>query len=161
MNRPSPDERIHKAMTEKKINSRDEESSRHSIRLRDGDAGRVSRCPMCSGTTASRQFSLLIAVKGSEPILLGNRCRYCRTCNLIIADEAKLVALLASVLEEMDPAALGNEYFVLPAANLSSLPEDILQPPTCTETFERLAKLQPHSGVEHRPAGWYSGPMEK
>ncbi|MCI0487735.1 MAG: hypothetical protein L0229_14175 [Blastocatellia bacterium] len=148
-------------MTKKESNNPEERSPQYGFMLRGDDEGRASRCPTCNGATLVRQFTLLIAVKDSEPILLGYRCRYCRACNLIVADESKFVALLASMLEQIDPGALDKEYFVLPAANLSSLPGDILQQPTRTETFERLARLEPCDGIERRPAGWYSGPTKK
>ena len=48
---------------------------------------RVGRCPYCEHKTGQRKIPLLIHVKPMHLIALNYTCRYCRTCDLLIADK--------------------------------------------------------------------------
>jgi hypothetical protein len=46
-------------------------------------------------------------------MILEKTCRYCDTCDLLIAHRDQLEEQLASKLTPIDPEAIGNDYLVI------------------------------------------------
>ncbi|HEX3642711.1 MAG TPA: tetratricopeptide repeat protein, partial [Ktedonobacteraceae bacterium] len=73
---------------------------------------RFTTCPQCEGKTRVRKLPLVIHVNPNIPMILEKICRYCETCDLLIAHRDQLEEQLTSHLLMIDPEAIGNDYLV-------------------------------------------------
>lgn len=74
---------------------------------------RFSSCPMCQGRTHLRKLPLVIHVKPAYTIALNKTCRYCSTCDLLIAHQDEVEAQLVAIFAARQPEMIGNEYLVI------------------------------------------------
>ena len=74
---------------------------------------RFAICPNCEGRTLLRKVPLVIHVDPMQLMALNKICRYCPACDLLIAHQDELEALLASFFGEHQPEIVGNDYLVL------------------------------------------------
>lgn len=74
---------------------------------------RFTRCPKCNGKTGQRKLPLLIWIDPHQPLSLNYTCRYCSTCDLLIAHQDEIEANLVNAFNRIDPGAIGNEYLVV------------------------------------------------
>ena len=74
---------------------------------------RWTRCPRCENKTKLRKVPLLILVEPHHFIALNKTCRYCPTCDLLIAHRDELEGELTVIFESRAPEAIGNPYEVL------------------------------------------------
>ena len=74
---------------------------------------RFTTCPQCGGKTRQRKLPLVIHVDPMQLMALNKTCRYCPACDLLIAHQDELEALLASFFGEHQPEIVGNDYLVL------------------------------------------------
>jgi hypothetical protein len=74
---------------------------------------RISRCPFCERKTGQRKLPLLIHVEPAHLIALNYTCRYCHTCDLLIADKQAIEHLLTGMFSQHDPEVVGNEYLII------------------------------------------------
>ena len=86
---------------------------RYSFLLNPHLGVRLSRCPECDRLTHYRKFVLCIHIDGFGLMGLGKTCRYCTPCELVIAHKDELETELWHGLENIAPAAVGNDYLVL------------------------------------------------
>ena len=54
---------------------------------------RFTRCPQCTHLTRQHKLPLFIHVDPMHPVLLNKTCRYCPTCDLLIALLAQSLGL--------------------------------------------------------------------
>lgn len=117
---------------------------------------RVSKCPFCEKKTGQRKIPLLIHVDPMYLIALNYTCRYCKTCNLLVAHKHIMEHLLAEMFRETDSCAVGNEYLIIGTVEKTAWREGLYQP-------KALAEMQPHvrDFVEYYKemrvsrSGWY------
>jgi hypothetical protein len=62
---------------------------------------RFTTCPQCGGKTRVRKLPLVIHVDPVQPVALNKTCRYCPSCDLLIAHRDELEAM------SIDPDAAG------------------------------------------------------
>ena len=74
---------------------------------------RFTTCPQCQGKTQARKIPLVIHVSPNLPMILEKICRYCETCDLLIAHRDQLEEQLTSRLLMIDPEVIGNDYLVV------------------------------------------------
>src|SRR5919108_5758283 len=74
---------------------------------------RVSRCPYCEHKTGQRKIPLLIHVMPAHFIALNYTCRYCHTCDLLVANKQTIEHLLAVMFSQYEPEAIGNDYLII------------------------------------------------
>lgn len=98
---------------------------------------RVSKCPFCEKKTGQRKIPLLIHVDPMYLIALNYTCRYCKTCNLLVAHKHIMEHLLAEMFRETDSCAVGNEYLIIGTVEKTAWREGLYQP-------KALAEMQPH-----------------
>jgi len=91
----------------------DKPPRRHDFFLNPYTDVRFSRCPKCEEKTRLRKFPLVIHVEPLNPVIMNKSCRYCPDCDLIIAHQDKIEALLCALFSELEPALIGNDYLVL------------------------------------------------
>lgn len=122
---------------------------------------RVSRCPFYEHKTGQRKIPLLIHVKPTHLIVLNYTCRYCPTCDLLIAHKHVIEHLLAEMFHQYDPGAIGNEYLIIGTVEKTAWREGLQKP-------KAVADMLPHTSdfAEYyeelrvtRP-GWYRADQE-
>jgi hypothetical protein len=74
---------------------------------------RFTVCPRCSGKTRQRKFPLVVHVDPQNLVMLNKVCRYCPACDLLIAHQDQIEAMLAALFTRQNPDAIGNDYLVL------------------------------------------------
>ncbi len=70
---------------------------------------RFTRCPQCGAKMGQRKLPLVIHVDPMYPVSLNYTCKYCPTCDLLIAHQDEIEQLLAAMFEKHAPEAIGNE----------------------------------------------------
>jgi len=74
---------------------------------------RFTTCPQCKGKTRSHNFSLVINVDPKCITKLDQICRFCDTCDLLIAHQDQLEEHLALHLLKGNPELIGHVYHVV------------------------------------------------
>ena len=74
---------------------------------------RCTVCPKCHAKTRQRKLPLVIHVDPLNPVALNKTCRYCPACDLLIAHQDEVEALLAAFFSQHEPKVIGNEYLVI------------------------------------------------
>ncbi|MBI4321453.1 MAG: hypothetical protein HY675_23415 [Chloroflexi bacterium] len=70
-------------------------------------------CPWCHAKTRQRKLPLVIHVDPLTPVALNKTCRCCPACDLLIAHQDELEALLTALFAKHNPEVIGNEYLVI------------------------------------------------
>lgn len=86
---------------------------RHRFILNPYPDERFDVCPECDGPTEQRKFPLLIHVDPTNPVCINKTCRYCPTCDLLIAHQDEVEQQLAVLFQQRDPDLIGNDYLVI------------------------------------------------
>jgi hypothetical protein len=116
---------------------------------------RFTRCPICEQKMHQRKEPLFIHIDPFNPVVLGYTCRYCPHCDLLIAHQDRIEALLARILGERDPSLIGNEYLVLGTVERAAWRQGMKQPGSIHDMLEHLHDFREVRTIERRPAGWY------
>lgn len=121
---------------------------------------RISRCPICEQKTGQRKLPLFILVKPANLIALNFTCRYCKTCDLLIAHKHELEHLLTNLFRPSEPETIGNNYIIVGTVEKNAWRRGLQHPVDVTdilpfasdfaEYYEELRVTQP---------GWY--PIEQ
>src|SRR4051794_15236027 len=74
---------------------------------------RFSTCPGCGGKTRQRKLPLLIHIEPNQLLALNKTCRYCPTCDLLIAHQDEIEGVVAPFLGERAAELTEDDYFVL------------------------------------------------
>jgi hypothetical protein len=69
-------------------------------------------CPGCNGKTKQRKVPLAIHVDDWGAVILNKTCRFCPYCDLLIAHQDELEAVLAAQFQERAPGVVGSDYVV-------------------------------------------------
>ncbi len=73
-----------------------------------------TRCPRCDrAPTKVRKVFLVIHVEPQLLLVLNKSCRLCLHCDLLIAKQQELEALMAYAVEQIKPELVGNDYLVV------------------------------------------------
>ena len=116
---------------------------------------RFTRCPGCEQKSRQRKVPLFIHVDPFNPVVLGYTCRYCPDCDLLIAHQDQIEALLANLLAEHDPSVIGNDYLVVGTVERKVWRESLKQPKSIGHLLEHLHDFKEVRTVEYQPAAWY------
>jgi hypothetical protein len=116
---------------------------------------RFTRCPICEQKMRQRKVPLFIHVDPFHPIVLGYTCRYCPDCDLLIAHQDQIEALLANLFAERAPEVTGNDYLVIGTVERNVWREEMKQPKGIDDMLAHLHDFKDVLTVEYQPAGWY------
>lgn len=115
---------------------------------------RASKCPNCSRVTHMRKFALFLTVKGFGPMALRKTCRYCSSCELIVAHKDEMDAELAICLSHLDKKVVGHDYFVSGTLDLKVWKASIDGPLTgIADTLQHVADFKQSMSLM-RTGGW-------
>ena len=85
----------------------------HDFFLNPHTDARFTRCPKCDGTTKLRKKPLLIFIAIKQPVSINKTCRYCPSCDLLIAHKDELDPLIGTMCLQRFPELLGQDYLVI------------------------------------------------
>lgn len=113
---------------------------------------RFTSCPQCRRKTRQRKLPLMIHVDPLTPVALNKTCRYCPSCDLLIAHQDEVEGVLAALFTTHKPEIVGNEYLVLGTMERSAWRRGIATPLTIQEMRAVLHDFR--DVVRFEPAGW-------
>ncbi len=99
---------------------------------------RFTTCPQCRQRTRQRKLPLVIHVDPRNPVSINKTCRYCPTCDLLIAHQHEVEQQLALLFERHDPSLLGNDYLVIGTQDRSDWRRGMTTPLTIQEMLDAL-----------------------
>jgi len=110
---------------------------------------RFSRCPRCRRLTYNRKFALLIHLERIGLRVLGKTCRYCASCELIIAHKTELETELARIIPSPTSEVTDESYLVIGTVALKTWQRALQTPLPINQIldqaadFKRYSKLSP------------------
>ncbi len=69
---------------------------------------RFSYCPKCASKTKLRKVPLVIQVESRQPLALNKSCRYCPSCDLLIAHRDEVEEQLSSLIGQRQSLESSN-----------------------------------------------------
>ena len=114
-----------------------------------------TKCPKCQSKTRIRRFPLVIHIDPQQLFVLNKQCRYCTTCDLIIARKAELESLTAAAFEKLNPQIIGNDYLVMGVTERSDWQKGKKGKISEGETIERMIVFKDAWNFEPVRVGWY------
>lgn len=123
---------------------------KHYFFLNPHDSYALTKCPKCQDKTKLRKFPLVINVEPSQILVLNKKCRYCTTCDLIMAKKSEIESLMAYSFERIDPSVVGNKYVVF-----GTLDKYIETASFSKEFMEQINIFKDVIDFEILPGGWY------
>ncbi len=99
---------------------------------------RFTSCPKCSKRTKQRKVPLVIHVDPINPVSINKTCRYCPTCDLLIAHQDEVEQQLALLFTRHNPALIGNDYLVIGTQDRVDWRRGMKTPLTIQEMLDSL-----------------------
>ncbi len=112
---------------------------------------RFTHCQQCGAKMGQRKLPLVIHVDPMYPVSLNYTCKYCPTCDLLIAHQDEIEQLLAAMFEKHAPEAMGNEYLVLGTFDHEYWKQGTKTPHAAQDLFDNLHDFK--QVVTFQPAG--------
>jgi len=131
------------------------ERRRHYFFLNSYEDAAFTKCPKCRTNTKIRKFPLVIHIEPQQLLLLNKKCRYCVSCDLIIAKKSELESLMVASFEESKPEIIGNDYLVMGVAERRDWLESKKGKMPQGETIEHILVFKDVWNFELVRAGWY------
>jgi hypothetical protein len=117
---------------------------------------RVSRCPLCDRKTGQRKLPILIHVNPHHLIALNYTCRFCRDCDLLIANKHEIEYYLTALFIEQAPDVIGNDYLAVGTVEKSAWREGQKQNQTINELLPHASDFATHyQELQLTRAGYY------
>lgn len=104
---------------------------------------RFAICPNCDQRTLLRKVPLVVHVDPLNPIAINKSCRFCQTCDLLIAHQDELEAELAALFARQLPELAGNKYLPIGTLDRDVWKRSMAEPLSVQEMIEQL-----HSFIE-------------
>jgi len=114
-----------------------------------------TKCPKCNTKTKIRKFPLVIHIEPQQLFLLNKQCRYCTRCDLIIAKQEEIEALMAARLSLEIPEIIGNEYLAIGTLDKKDWREGNRGGITSSELIDRMYVFEDVWDFNINPARWY------
>jgi hypothetical protein len=116
---------------------------------------RLSKCPRCQRLTHLRKFALFIHVEGWGPLVLGNTCRYCTPCELIMAHRDELEAELERSPAHLPPGEDAERYVVVGTVDRKVWKKGLAGSGTpMEEMLAHTADFKEYFDLHVEPGGW-------
>ena len=127
---------------------------RHNFFLNPYRDVRFSSCPMCGDKTRLRKFPLVIHIEPLNPVVLNKSCRYCPSCDLIIAHQDEIETQLAILFDKHDPSLKGHDYWVMGTFDRAVWRQSLKTPMPVSQLLDHLHIFK--QGLKFEPAhyGW-------
>ena len=99
---------------------------------------RFAICPNCDGRTLLRKVPLVIHVDPINPVAINKSCRYCPTCDLLIAHQDQVEQELAALFSRRAPELVGNTYLVIGTLDRDVWKRGMAEPLALQQMVEQL-----------------------
>lgn len=99
---------------------------------------RFTSCPQCGKRTKQRKLPLVIHVDPLNPVSINKTCRYCPTCDLLIAHKDEIEQQLTLLFTQRDPSLIGNDYLVVGTQDRTDWRRGMKTPLTIQEMLDSL-----------------------
>jgi hypothetical protein len=99
---------------------------------------RFTTCPQCGAKTRVRKLPLVIHIDPMQLVALNKTCRYCPSCDLLIAHRDELEAWLAAFFGQQQPEVVGNDYLVVGTEDRAAWRRGTRTPLTIQELLDGL-----------------------
>ncbi|MHC4443865.1 MAG: hypothetical protein ACYTF1_09495 [Planctomycetota bacterium] len=134
--------------------------TRHRFFLSPYEDMAFTKCPKCDCKTKQRKLPLVIHIEPEQVLALNKTCRYCPNCDLVIAREKELEAMMAATFEDQRPEIIGNEYLVVGTLDRTDWREGSKSQLPPDQVLDRVYIFEDEWYFEIEPSGWYL-PHEK
>ena len=110
---------------------------------------RFTRCPQCGARTRVRKLPLVIHIDPRQLVALNKTCRYCSSCDLLIAHQDELEAWLAAFLGQHQAELVGKDYLVVGTEDRADwqrgvrAPRAIPEALACLHDFAEVVRFVP------------------
>jgi hypothetical protein len=131
--------------------SKNKQKKRHKFFLNPYSDCAFTKCPKCDSKTKVRKYPLVIGVEPKQLFLLNKKCKYCPSCDLIIAKKQEIESFLALALPQLS----NNDYLVLGTLERQDWVQGNKGSFSPSEMMERMYVFKTVWDFEVRPAGWY------
>jgi hypothetical protein len=115
---------------------------------------RFTSCPKCNGRARQRKVPLVIHLDPKDLVALNKTCRYCPSCDLLIAHKDEIEAELAALFARYRPELVGHDYLVIGTLERAAWRRGRKTPLTTQEMLENLHDLKHVLQVEPVHYGW-------
>jgi hypothetical protein len=130
---------------------------KHSFVINPYPDMRITSCPMCERKTGQRKVPLLIHINPMHLIALNYTCRYCKSCDLLIAHKHEIEHLLTDLFSQTEPETVGNEYLIIGTVENNSWLENLQQTKPLRETLAHVSDFAVfHQELRVTSPGWYA-----
>lgn len=99
---------------------------------------RFAICPNCDQRTLLRKVPLVVHVDPINPVAINKSCRYCPTCDLLIAHQDEVERELAALFSRRTPKLVGNGYLVIGTLDRDVWKRGVAEPLAIQEMVEQL-----------------------
>ena len=99
---------------------------------------RFTSCPKCRKRTRQRKLPLVIHVDPFNPVAINKTCRYCPTCDLLIAHKDESEQQLSLLFARHDFTLIGNDYLVIGTQDRADWRRGMTTPVTIQEMLNSL-----------------------
>lgn len=134
--------------------SKTKRKTRHYFFLNPYENEAFTRCPKCGMKTKLRKYPLVIHIEPNQLLCLNKSCKYCEKCDLIIEKQAEIESLMATVIENIDPSIVGNEYLVIGTLDKTDWRQSSKQTTYPQETLEKVYIFKDVKHFELVSGGW-------
>ena len=99
---------------------------------------RFTTCPQCGLKTRQRKCPLVIHIHSMPALILGKTCRYCVTCDLLIAHQDQVEEQLALYFASSHLEITSNDYLVMGTLDRPEWRKGMQDPLSIQEMVEHL-----------------------
>ncbi len=114
-----------------------------------------TKCPKCDNKTKLRKFPLVIHIEPQQLFTLNKKCKYCTTCDLIIAKKSEVESLMSCKFEKVNPTIVGNKYLVFGTLSRSDWQQHSKTPTGSSKAIDQVYVFKDVLDFEVVPGGWY------
>ncbi len=122
---------------------------------------RLTSCPICDSKTGQRKRPLLIHIDPQQLIALNYTCRYCKSCDLLIAHKHEIEHLLTTMMRTRAPAMIGNDYLIIGTVEKQGWAAGMTDKKTIDEMLKHVHDFaEVYAELRVMETGWF-GPGQK
>ena len=114
-----------------------------------------TKCPKCGIKTKVRKFPLVIHIEPQQIFILNKKCKYCPSCDLIIAKKQEIESFMAAGFSQENNQVIGNNYLVMGTLERQDWKQGSQGSLSPGEILEKMYIFKNKWNFEIIPAGWY------
>jgi hypothetical protein len=136
-------------------NKLDRKKKKHYFFLNPYSDCAFTKCPKCENTTKIRKFPLVIHIAPQQMLVLNKGCKYCTSCDLIIAKKQEIENSIALGFSQENTQIFDNDYLVIGTVARKDWQLGNRGLLTSQDIIDRMDIFIDHRDFEVIPAGWY------